>query len=68
MEKLTKEILHTLIGKTIYWQLPDGLDGICTIISVDDRMVIAETIRGFPFQIEYVGIATFKSYGRFLRM
>lgn len=68
MELLTAPILSTLIGKTIYWKMPDGLEGIATILSVSEKELKTHTISGANLEMGYLNKAIFKSYGRFLKM
>lgn len=66
MELLTAGILSTLVGKTIYWKMPDGPEGIATILSFSENELITRTISGAEFDPGYVDKAMYKSYGRFL--
>lgn len=68
MEKLTEELLSTLIGKTIYWQMPDGREGVCTFISITPFEIKTDTIRGSTFTREFVNKAVYKSFGTFLKI
>lgn len=68
MEKLTEDILPTLIGKTIYWQLPDGREGICTIDAIEKNEINSTTLSGISFDRSFIDKAFYKSYGRFLKV
>ena len=68
MEKLTTSILLNLVGQTIYWQMPDGPDGIMTILCVSETELKTQTINGADFDPKYIDLAVFKSYGRFMKM
>ena len=68
MELLTTNILVSLVGKTIYWKMPNGPDGIITILSYSENELKTRTISGAKFEPGYVNKAMYKSYGRFLKI
>lgn len=68
MELLTSRILSGLVGKTIYWKMPNGPDGITTILSYTEHGLKTQTISGADFDPEYVNKAMYKSFGRFINI
>lgn len=67
MDLLTEEILPTLIGKTIYWKVPDGPEGITTILSIIGKEIRTHTVSGEALKTVYINKARYKSYGRFVK-
>lgn len=68
MKLLTASALKTLVGKTIYWEMKDGPDGIMTILSYIDQELKTQTINGADFELAYLDKAVYKSYGRFIKL
>lgn len=68
MEVLTLTALSNLIGKTIFWKMPDGREGIMTIVSISENDINTLTISGVDFNSEFIDTAIYKSYGKFIKI